>query len=166
MQKPLPQHRHKGVLPVGRYEISGHYLPTGEQVLVGINCEGNYGTSVTVDFEEELNYCTTCVALEVTLASEQQGQTFPNQQTSEEMTITGTMVALCYQVGDGCDNERSHFIEITESAVLGDVNATIATLEELKKLGIRLAIDDQGYYFAKPSSSQAIAEMLNQSVTR
>ncbi len=35
-------------------------------------------------------------------------------------------------------------LEITESAVLGDVNATIATLEELKKLGIRLAIDDFG----------------------
>ncbi|MGL4608541.1 MAG: putative bifunctional diguanylate cyclase/phosphodiesterase [Trueperaceae bacterium] len=35
-------------------------------------------------------------------------------------------------------------LEITESAVLGDVNATIATLEELKTLGIRLAIDDFG----------------------
>jgi diguanylate cyclase (GGDEF)-like protein/PAS domain S-box-containing protein len=35
-------------------------------------------------------------------------------------------------------------LEITESAVLGDVNATIATLEELKGLGIRLAIDDFG----------------------
>jgi diguanylate cyclase (GGDEF)-like protein/PAS domain S-box-containing protein len=35
-------------------------------------------------------------------------------------------------------------LEITESAVLGDVNATIATLGELKKLGIRLAIDDFG----------------------
>lgn len=130
-------------------------------------------------------------------------------------------------------------LEITESAVLGDVNATIATLGELKKLGIRLAIDDfgtgysnlghlrkfpvdvlkidqsfvrgmtgalddtpiveavislakalelhvvaegvetaqqmkqlkdmgcdvgQGYYFAKPSSSQAMSEMLRQTV--
>jgi diguanylate cyclase (GGDEF)-like protein/PAS domain S-box-containing protein len=35
-------------------------------------------------------------------------------------------------------------LEITESAVLGDVNATIRTLEELKQLGIRLAIDDFG----------------------
>jgi diguanylate cyclase (GGDEF)-like protein/PAS domain S-box-containing protein len=35
-------------------------------------------------------------------------------------------------------------LEITESAVLGDVNATIATLEQLKALGIRLAIDDFG----------------------
>jgi diguanylate cyclase (GGDEF)-like protein/PAS domain S-box-containing protein len=35
-------------------------------------------------------------------------------------------------------------LEITESAVLGDVNATIGTLEELKALGIRLAIDDFG----------------------
>ena len=35
-------------------------------------------------------------------------------------------------------------LEITESAVLGDVNATIATLEKLKALGIRLAIDDFG----------------------
>ena len=35
-------------------------------------------------------------------------------------------------------------LEITESAVLGDVNATIQTLEELKALGIRLAIDDFG----------------------
>ncbi len=132
-------------------------------------------------------------------------------------------------------------LEITESAVLGDVNATIATLEELKNLGIRLAIDDfgtgysnlghlrkfpvdvlkidqsfvrgmsgalddtpiveavislakalelhvvaegvetaqqmeqlkgmgcdlgQGYYFAKPSSSQAISEMLSQDVVK
>jgi EAL domain-containing protein (putative c-di-GMP-specific phosphodiesterase class I) len=35
-------------------------------------------------------------------------------------------------------------LEITESAVLGDVNATIETLSELKSLGIRLAIDDFG----------------------
>jgi diguanylate cyclase (GGDEF)-like protein/PAS domain S-box-containing protein len=39
---------------------------------------------------------------------------------------------------------RALELEITESAVLGDVNATIATLEELKALGIRLAIDDFG----------------------
>jgi hypothetical protein len=125
-------------VPLGRYEISGRYLPTGEQVLIRINGEGEYGTSLTVDFEEELNYCTTCVALEVTLASERQGQVIfleqPTQPTtSEDMAITGTiyaplteydvagtMVALCYQVGDGCDNERSHFIEISESGWRGE----------------------------------------------
>jgi hypothetical protein len=132
-------------IPVGRYEISGRYLPTGEQVLVRINGEGNYGTSVTVDFEEELNYCTTCVALEVTLASEVQGQVFPDDPVfseqpvsmSEEMTITGTiyaplteydvagtMIALCYQVGDGCDNERSHFVEISESGWMANFSLT------------------------------------------
>jgi hypothetical protein len=109
-------------------------LPTGEQVLVRINGEGNYGTSVTVDFEEELNYCSVCIALEITLASEQQGQIFPDRSvSSEEMTITGTiyapltnydvagtMVALCYQVDDGCDNERSHFIEISEAGWMGE----------------------------------------------
>jgi hypothetical protein len=132
-------------IPVGRYEISGRYLPTGEQVLVRIHGEGNYGTSVTVDFEEELNYCTTCVALEVTLASEVQGQVFPDDPVfseqpvsmSEEMTITGTiyaplteydvagtMIALCYQVGDGCDNERSHFVEISESGWMANFSLT------------------------------------------
>ena len=35
-------------------------------------------------------------------------------------------------------------LEITESAVLGDVNNTIRMLNELKSLGIRLAIDDFG----------------------
>jgi hypothetical protein len=129
-------------VPLGRYEISGRYLPTGEQVLVRINGEGEYGTSLTVDFEEELNYCTTCVALEVTLASKQQGQVvFPGQPTqqtnSEDMTITGTiyaplteydvagtMIALCYQVGDGCDNERSHFVEISESGWMANFSLT------------------------------------------
>jgi diguanylate cyclase (GGDEF)-like protein/PAS domain S-box-containing protein len=35
-------------------------------------------------------------------------------------------------------------LEITESAVLGDINSTISILEQLKHLGIRLAIDDFG----------------------
>lgn len=35
-------------------------------------------------------------------------------------------------------------LEITESAVLGDVNNTIRVMRELKQLGIRLAIDDFG----------------------
>jgi diguanylate cyclase (GGDEF)-like protein/PAS domain S-box-containing protein len=35
-------------------------------------------------------------------------------------------------------------LEITESAVLGDVNATIEVLNRLKALGVRLAIDDFG----------------------
>jgi diguanylate cyclase (GGDEF)-like protein/PAS domain S-box-containing protein len=35
-------------------------------------------------------------------------------------------------------------LEITESAVLGDINSTIVLLEQLKALGVRLAIDDFG----------------------
>ena len=35
-------------------------------------------------------------------------------------------------------------LEITESAVLGDVSQTVAVLAELKELGVRLAIDDFG----------------------
>ena len=35
-------------------------------------------------------------------------------------------------------------LEITESAVMEDAEATIATLRELKDLGVRLAIDDFG----------------------
>ncbi len=35
-------------------------------------------------------------------------------------------------------------LEITESAVLGDISATIEVLKELKALGLRLAIDDFG----------------------
>jgi hypothetical protein len=137
-------------VPLGRYEISGRYLPTGEQVLIRMNGEGNYGTSLTIDFEEELNYCTMCVALEVTLASEVQGQSLPLEpayaeqpmNVSETITISGkvyaplteydvsgTVVALCYQVGEGCDNERSHFVEVTESGWSGEF--TISGLEPI-----------------------------------
>ncbi|MDP8911365.1 MAG: EAL domain-containing protein [Actinomycetota bacterium] len=39
---------------------------------------------------------------------------------------------------------RCLVLEITESAAIGDIDATIATLNALKQLGVRLAIDDFG----------------------
>ena len=55
-------------VPIGRYKVTGRYLPTGQAVLIRLNKIGSqYAQSLTFDFEEELNYCTNCVSLEVTL---------------------------------------------------------------------------------------------------
>ncbi len=41
-------------------------------------------------------------------------------------------------------NPRSLVLEITESAVMGDAERNVATLQELKNLGVNLAVDDFG----------------------
>lgn len=54
-------------VPIGRYTITGTYLPTGQAVLIRPVNQGEYATSVTADFEEELNYCRICMSFEVKL---------------------------------------------------------------------------------------------------
>jgi EAL domain-containing protein (putative c-di-GMP-specific phosphodiesterase class I) len=77
-----------------------------------------------------------------------------SQRQLEQPDLVGVVEAALADTGLA---PRRLCLEITESAVMRDVQASIATLRRLKELGVRLAIDDFGVGFSSLSQLRHLA---------
>jgi hypothetical protein len=51
-------------LPIGRYTVTARHLPSGKTIKLAHNDnQFQYASSITIDFEPELNFCSRCVTI-------------------------------------------------------------------------------------------------------